>query len=265
MKKIVLILIIENSLTNNGPGKNWKEHDSSNPNSEPLEEEAIACISSWRNLNHQLNNIQIYCICPTNKPPAIATIKRLLELGVNYIHTPINDLLGADCGYINVPYGCDYIVNNIEADLYLHIDLDMTLISPLSMSFFNNIEYAAIGRLNDKERKPHAMSPGPSFESNFIIGTKEFYNDWKHTVHLMRKNNNIPKEYIAELEEFAIDKLANSKNINEISDYQVGHRYNIDNMKSLKNIIFHHNHLYEPMDNFEKYIKRILKEKLQWK
>jgi hypothetical protein len=102
-----------------------------------FEKEAIKAFSCWRKNGGWLKDIPIYAICPTKATLSESTREKFRELNVTYIETyhPITDSF--NCGFWNIPLVGKWVENNIQADYYIKIDLDMYLIRPLPKKLFN--------------------------------------------------------------------------------------------------------------------------------
>lgn len=259
-----LILVIENSKTNLGAGVHWKNEEYTRPGGEPLEEEAIECVKSWRKYYPNLN---IYCICPSRRLPQNKTIDKLKEYNVTYIEKYFKETKNFTCGYWNVPLACDWLESQLNEDILIHTDLDMKLIKPIPDKLFNS-SLTIVGALPDEDRKDIHIYPDILYhhESNFIISKREdcFYNTWlKELRNLETVYTNKTWERYSELEEFAIDSLYKSGIIKTIQYYQIGPRYKARDIPddNLDQIYFIHRHPYESNEEYGRYLRRYFKWK----
>lgn len=269
VQKIALFTVIEHSEKNIGAGDAWKEWDNTNPTSEPLEEEAIKCFTSWRKNAGWLKDIDIYCICPSNKCPKKTTISAINALNVTYIHHYIPETEDFDCGYMNVPITGKWF-EEIFYEKYshiIHIDLDMTVINPIPEKYFHYP--VVIGALDGI--KPwsliHPSKINFNLESCFMISRteKQLYKKWYDEIKKVAKYATIKPEYTAELEEFALDSMYfdmfTSWDWKAVThQYQIGERYPIRVDMNPNRVLFHHNHLYESQEVFTEYMKMRLKK-----
>ncbi len=235
-----LVLIVEN------------EHNCGEFNRpEPLVEELKLCVNSWRKYH---SDIPIVAICPSDKG-----IKSDLVQALDIEYYQLNIKQNHSCGYYNIPLGLSWAEDNLKYDYFIHIDLDMILVRPLNLEELQR-DKIYIGRLNDKEKKPNhlLMNIEYTFESNFICLHKEhgFLKRWQEvTVELYKRLDNQQNEFYPEIEEFAIDYIYQNDNypIVDLVDYQVGARYPLKNINKPNQVKFHHNHIYEPKEEFIKW------------
>ncbi len=262
-----LILMIESSETNLGAGEHWRNEEYTKPGGEPLEEEAIKCVKAWRKNAGKFKDIPIYCMCPSKRVPKDKTIRKLKEHGVVYIqeHMPITERFS--CGYFNVPLGCSWLETTLHEDILIHIDLDMQIIKDPSKLIEIPIGIdAVIGALPNEDRKDvHIFKSDYHFESNFIVAWRnsDFYFKWYVEFLRLRRSFDKDWERYAEVEEFAIDSiyLSGIKKIKPVQYYQVGSRYRAKDIpeEKLDEVYFFHAHPYEPKDEYDKYMRRLLK------
>ncbi len=265
---IALFTVIENSDTNIGAGDKWREWDSSNPSSEPLEEEAIKCFESWRKNSGWYRNIDIYCICPSRKFISEKTKKQLKRLKVSYIEQYFPETERFECGYLNVPLVGAWFEKEIGCNYghTIHIDLDMNILKQLPKGLIRP-RWPTVGTLLGGKKpwcyvdKIFGYELKRNLESCFIISdpSMDFYETWWNcTQRILGNIKAIPEKYYAEIEEYALDLMYIESPMRYKlikNQYQVGHRYPFSKKSNSKNILFHHNHLYESFENFEKYIK----------
>jgi hypothetical protein len=266
---VALLLVIENSKTNLGAGEHWRNEEYTRPGGEPLEEEAIRCVKSWR--KYYSKDVNIYCICPSNRVPQRRTIDQLKEYDVTYIERYFSETENFTCGYWNVPLACAWLEGIVNEDILIHTDLDMKLIKPIPINELLNYGFfviARVGALPDEDMKDIHIYPDLLYhhESNFIISKREdyFYNSWLEELNKLEKIYTDPTwERYAELEEFAVDNLHRKNGIESIQYYQVGPRYRAKDIPDdkLDQIYFIHRHPYESNEEYGRYLKKYLKWK----
>jgi hypothetical protein len=256
-KAFTLVLIVENN-------QNLGVISGVTP--EPLEAELIKCIRSW-NKTFPLMDIIMYC--PTHRSLPQNIIDIASKFG-RYIHKEDPDTKEFQSGYMNIPVGLYHSMADVTTPYVVHIDLDMTILNPKQLidylySFLHDYtQTPIIGRLNDKERKrltnpPWLTRPDFNFESNFIIASKKFFELWYYEAMILNsKSDELARFEIPEVEEWAIDILNTKIRINPIIDYQVGTRYPAENIKNYSQVIFHHNHVYEPTKELDNYFKNLV-------
>jgi len=264
-----LILVIENSKTNLGAGKYWENKEYTRDGGEPLEEEAIECVKSWR--QYYPKGIDIYCVCPSKRVPERKTIDQLKEYDVTYIEKYFPETEKFTCGYWNVPLVCAWIEPILYNNILIHTDLDMRLINLIpfvELLKYNSLTIARVGALPNEDRKDIHIFQGLAYdyESNFIIsrGDDFFYHDWLKELKELEKIHSDPTWHrYAELEEFAIDSLSRYDCIEPMQYYQVGPRYRAKDIpdEKLDQIYFIHRHPYESNEEYGRYLKRYLKWK----
>jgi len=270
-KRICLFTVIENSKTNIGAGNAWREWDKTNPTSEPLEEEAIECFRSWRKNAGWLKDIDIFCICPSNKIPSMSTINDIKALNVNYIEHYFQETEDFDCGYMNIPlvgewFEANYCSEDKKYDYIIHIDLDMSILKPIPEEYFQHS--MVIGALDDKKpfcyvNEVDNKDYNINVESCFIISDKfsGLYDYWNLCISsVLGYVDHIHEKYNAEIEEYGLDVLCNDLTymgadlITITHQYQIGERYPIRDDIDINNVLFYHNHKYESSDVLVEYI-----------
>jgi hypothetical protein len=264
--KPAVITTIENSQTNIGQGgKDGKPS--------PLEEDAAECFYAWRKRGGKLKDIPFYCICPSKKYPKQKTKDIMKENDIIYIEEYMPKVEEFTCGFWNVIEVGKWCENNLEEDLFIHIDLDMNLIKepPIDLFAFDSEKYIAkIGIINETF---WARDINPDYKTNFETC---FVNSWKNSgfYHIWydelvkyietnfpgMKDEEIP--HFDELEEHIIDVMYNENlyPIQPIEVFQMGFYYPIDNLKDedILNIYFHHDHYYEQKHRLHlKYLRRL--------
>lgn len=233
-----LVLIVEN---NSNCGEFNKP--------EPLIEELCSCVVAWRKF---FPEIPIFCICPSDKGLQDEIVKRL---DVEYYC--LNKKNDHQCGYYNIPLGLAWAEKNLSIEYMIHIDLDMQTLRPFVLPEVDD-PVIYIGRLNDIEKKPFHLFEDVefTFESNFICCRSDqgFFSEWQsRTEVIFQMMGSQNHEYYPEAEEFAIDHIYKDSErfkIVALTDYQVGSRYPLANIKDPMNVKFHHNHLYESKEEY---------------
>ena len=259
--KTALVLVIENSKTNLGAGISWKS-DEFQMSNEPLEEEVMGCIESWK---HFQPTIPIYVVCPSNRPPEQTTIDKIEDVGATYIHPELSESFTFTCGYLNVPLALSWFEQNYDYDILIHTDLDMKLIREPREHLFELLhdQDARVGILTPEEMKDvHIGEYEVHHETCFIVGRNGFYTDWWDETKKLCGEYDPKWERYAELEEFAVDVLWKKSHeiVSEIY-YQIGERYPVSDIpdEMLDNICFFHSHVYESAEPLAKYKVRLWK------
>lgn len=271
-----LVLVIENSEGNLGVGETYfNEEQQRLLGSEPLEIEAVKCVSHFRKYaGKTLKDIPIYAICPTERPPSTQTINLLSQYDVVYIEKFFEETRRFACGYWNVPLACSWFESHCPFEYMIHIDLDMYCLRSFDELFKHFVDnkdlQASVGVMPPPERK--AYNPFVhtfDFETNFIIAkTKsQFYSHWwraiKEIEYRVDKGKiHVPVNFYADIEEYAVDFMYAEQGwrIRPIIHYQVGERYEAKYIPDdgLKHVYFHHNHQYESDKEYSEYMRRIL-------
>lgn len=137
-----------------------------------FESEAIKAFSCWRENAGWLKNIPIYAICPTHATLSEPTRQKFRELNVTYIeaYLPITETF--TCGFWNIPLVGQWVEENIQADVFIKIDLDMYIIRPLPKDLFDDLHYSVVG-LHDRLAELHLASISeqhPAFKYFFNTG-----------------------------------------------------------------------------------------------
>lgn len=268
-----LVLVIENSEENIGVGELYDNLEPQRRGKEPLEEEAILCVESWRKNAGLFKDIPIFVICPSKKTPKKKTIKDLVKLNCTYLEKYFPETDDFECGYWNVPLACSWFEAYCPFQYMMHIDLDMKVLKPLDnigWAFFENPHTQAIvGVIPENDKKAfHPFNIEFNFETNMILArtSEQFYSFWWRFVkeiedRIKSGKMEIPERFLSDIEEYAVDMMYwNDWDIEPLKYYQVGTRYRTDDIPTqyLEKIYFHHNHIYEPTDEYEKYMRRLL-------
>jgi hypothetical protein len=137
-----------------------------------FEKEAIKSFSCWRENGGWLKDIPIYAVCSTKATLSEETRKKFRELNVTYIESyqPVTETY--ECGFWNIPLVGKWIEENIQADVFIKIDLDMYLIRPLPEYLFYNLKKSVVG-LHDHLAEMHLASISekyPTFKHFFNTG-----------------------------------------------------------------------------------------------
>lgn len=137
-----------------------------------FEKEAIKSFSCWRENGGWLKDIPIYAICSTKATLSEETRKKFRELNVTYVEAYQSITESYNCGFWNIPLVGKWMEENIQADAFIKIDLDMYLIRPLPENLFFNLEKSIVG-LHDHLAEMHLASISekyPAFKYFFNTG-----------------------------------------------------------------------------------------------
>lgn len=195
--------------------------------------ECFNCIKSWRKNGGIFKNINIYLhyISKQFLDPKIKN--ELEELNCIIIFEPI--LLNDNYGFIKVHYSSEYCFKKIKENIIIHLDLDMELLKPLTLDFFNpilkNDFKMMIGsyKKNDYEKNRNNLTNiDIKLNTDLIITTKEYHKFFYSNMIKNYKKLLVKYGDIYYLEEFAADEIyENNKNqiyiINEV--YELGEGY----------------------------------------
>ena len=137
-----------------------------------FEKEAVKSFSCWRKNGGWLKDIPIYAICSTKATLSEETRKKFRDLNVNYIeaYQPITETY--ECGFWNIPLVGKWVEENIQADAFIKIDLDMYLINALPENLFSNLDKSIVG-LHDSTAELHLSlisQEYPAFKYFFNTG-----------------------------------------------------------------------------------------------
>lgn len=254
--RIALIAPIEANKDN----LNWQTKTS--PFVRLYEDEAIKCFSSWRKNGGWLKDIHIYALCSTKNTISSTTKSKLKELDVEYIERYDEKSQSYSSGFLNLPYCGKFFETDygIDEDVFVRIDLDMSLVKPLPKSLFeNNDSTTIIGQYDINSMKDQRTSyPGIlPFDTGFMISNKKtkFYSKWyelcfSDVVLKSVEWTNIQKvlgDYY--LEEFVVDYMNYNHimPITPIQKYQFGEGYaSVDSFSDdeIDDIYFCHEHMY---------------------
>ena len=244
-----LILTVENKKSiNNINNNSLEERD--------FEKESIRCIKNWRLNGGWLKNIPIYIHCPSFELSK-ETTQHYNDYNAVLLYNYIEDIYKYDYGFINVHYSGKYFSSILKEDILIHIDLDMELLRPLSIDFFdpilnNNFEVMVGGYSNidyKNQRKP--LFGKVLLNTDIIISKNIFSNTLYNTIinccdfinnnQDILKSNNLFRIY--DIEEYGAD-LAYTllyDNIFILHDYEQGEGYYDNNLKNIP--YFWHEHI----------------------
>lgn len=250
---IALITAIEGN-NNKGEGGKYTK-------AVPLEDEAITCFSAWRKFGGELKDIPIYALCVNDNPISEETETKLKDLKVDYVEAYHSESKKTDCGYWNVPIAGMLCEQNLKVDYFIHIDLDMTLIStPSPGLFFCGAHDAQVGTLeNSTWTRNINVDHKINFETCFICSWRKsfFYNEWyqrlkvyysmfKERGYLPENREMTEKEDFrwSEIEEFVVDDMYYNKylNIKPVKDFQISQWYPVDKVDDISKVCFYHDH-----------------------
>jgi len=137
-----------------------------------FEKEAIKSFSCWRKNGGWLKDIPIYAICSTQATLGEETRKKFRELNVTYIEAYQSITETYKCGFWNIPLVGKWAEENIQADVFIKIDLDMYLIRSLPENLFLDLKKSVVG-LHDHLAEMHLSSISknyPAFKYFFNTG-----------------------------------------------------------------------------------------------
>jgi len=279
MEKIALITAIEN--INNKNNKNGDFKFKRN-----YEEEAIKCFKNWRKKAEWLKDIPIYTMCATENFISNETIEELKKLNVKYIEKKLPETDLYNNGFLHVYSVGKYLEENLDEDIFIHIDLDMNLFKELPKDLFNIKNYDVICGAYDKSSLKYQRNNFGKeiFDTGFIISQRKSLFYTKFMNGLLNFLNNIDEKYKLilkerknlplnnyDIEEYYFDKIYHENTFNlkikPVKNYQLGEGYpSIDeyNDNELENIYFWHEHLYYDKNSYNKlYEKLTFKKRLK--
>lgn len=221
------------------------------------EKESINCIKSWRNNAGWLKDIEIYILCPTEdiKPE---TKEQYKFYNVNYINEKPENFKEYEYGFANVHFAGDYFHKLLPNKMLIHIDLDMDILRPLPIEFFNplwdNKVKAYIGGYQEEDytsQRPNIISE-EILNTDFIVSISNEYNIYEKIIQGMdyiSSNYDRLSRYsdedlrVYDIEEYGADYAYNNDkdNIKLIIGYEQGEGYYYN--EKLKNVYFWHEHL----------------------
>lgn len=160
-----------------------------------FESESIDCIKAWRKNGGWLKDIPIYVHCPS-KDIEFKTKEEYRKYNVTYIHHDISDISQFEYGFINVHYSGQLFSKLLKEDILIHIDLDMELLRPLDLTFFDPIlknGYSAI--IGGYHKRDYFSQRVPIFgetilNTDLIITTNSFTFELYSTIINNCKNLN---------------------------------------------------------------------------
>ena len=228
------------------------------PNKRLLESEAVSCFQNWRRNGGWLKDIAIYAFCPTKNVITDKTKEKFKELNVTYIeeYQPVTETFIS--GFLNVPLVGKLLEERLTEDVFIKIDLDMSLIKPLPEELVNS-ETLVCGQYDDyctaQQRTVKEGWANP-FDTGFTISrrTSGFYkfffdvllDTMNSTDSEWEKVRAVSGDYY--LEEYVMDKIYNNKlwEVQPIQKYQIGEWYTpvaefTD--EQLKSVYFWHEHI----------------------
>ena len=227
------------------------------------EEEAILCFESWRKNGGWLKDIPIYTFCPTNNGIKDETLQKLEELEVCYIEEYREETEEFPYGFWNTPLCGKIFEERLDEEVFIHTDLDMTLVKPLSEDLLRNIleeEYVLCGQYDDDSaltQRPLPENWENPLDTGFIISLKKsgFYKMFYDELMLLTESNgddwwksqcsSVPPHF---LEEYVVDKMLNEEkfSLKTLQKYQLGEGYaEISKFtdEELKKVYFWHEHI----------------------
>ena len=228
------------------------------------EDEAIRCFRAWRKNGGWLKDIDIYCVCPSKNTIKQTTRDEFKKLDVEYIEYFDENIFDYSSGFLTLPFVGQLFENkvSINQNILIKIDLDMQLLKPLPVEWFNMIElgYTVVGQydvysIRDQRNTYRNFLP---FDTGLMITDKRnmFCDLWYKLCF---------KDYVIQtdqwkqtkikfgdyyLEEFVIDYIYANKlaKIFPVQRYQYGEGYaslSTFSDDEFANLYFLHEHLYK--------------------
>jgi len=246
---IALVTVIENNTDNINSNNGHFEQQ------RLYFDEALLCFKSWRKNGGNLSGIKIYAICPSKNTLSASEQLQLKELNVEYIEEYMPETETFQFGFYNVPLAMAWAEKNLKEDLFIHTDLDMTLIKPLDDTVFNAALSGKIicGQYDEiavKDQRKSDESWGLPFDTGFMINLRKlnFYEEYNNQMMELLNTDNDINPY--DIEEYIIDRMYNTDfdkfTISPIQKYQIGEGYpNISEFsdEDLKSVYFWHEHI----------------------
>jgi len=246
------------------------------------EDEAIKCFTHWRKNAGWLKDITIIAHCPTKNTISEDTKKQLEELNVRYIEEYREETDSYKNGFLNVFLSGRMLEHDeeVKEEIFIHIDLDMTIIKELPEHLFKHPNKIVCGAYDKSSILDQRENFGTEiFDTGFIISHKSsiFYTMFSNLINAFIENG-YDEEYRQiqesrkdlplndyDVEEYFFDKLYRSKLIEVIAfkNYQLGEGYpsiNEYDDEELKNIYFWHEHLF-----YDKKEYNGIKERIEFK
>lgn len=241
------------------------------------EDEAILCFENWRKNAGWLKDINIYAFCPTKNTITQKTKEAFQKLNVIYIEEFLEETKALDSGFWIVPLCGMKLEERLSEDVFIHIDLDMNLIKPLSEEMIHQVlkeDVTLVGQYDDisslEQRRIGSDWDNP-LDTGFIISrrTSRFYKFFYENLISLAKTRGDDrwKELCSDqpiyfLEEYVIDKAYNEKqfSIAPIKKYQVGEGYapvKTFSDEELMNVYFWHEHILYEKGYYDKIRERL--------
>jgi len=265
--KYLLFTVIESDI-NDGHKSQWYN---SQHHKISYEQEAIQCFKSWRSLNHELKDINIICINPTNIDISDSTKQIFNDLNIDYRFEYNSTCDSFKCRWYNVPYLGSLLEQEIDGIL-IHIDLDMTLLKPLSSKLLNLMddELAIVGAYDDDnmmDKRNFKIYKNNYEKINvtcYIVSNAKnnFYTIWWNKLHKESQKIDPDKHWreYCDMEEHSVDilKYKDKYNIRYVDQFMLGPGYTslIKNPELKNEICFIHAHEFQnKFKYYEEYIK----------
>lgn len=227
------------------------------------EDEAVLCFKSWRENAGWLKDIPIYTYCPSRNVVSEKTKEEMKRYNVTYIENFLPETDGFFSGFWNVPLCGKIFEETLTEDVFIHIDLDMKLIKPLSQDLVDSVltnDFVICGQYDDESSKSQRKIGNDwknPLDTGFIISNRKtgFYKFFYESLSEITKTKGDArwKEKCSDwplyfLEEYVIDKAYNEQNypIRPIQKYQVGEGYakiSTYTDEELRNVYFWHEHI----------------------
>jgi len=266
--KCALVTVIENS-TENINSNNGKFNQQ-----RMYFEEATLCYKSWRENGGWAKDIPIYAICVTKATLSKDEQKELSKLNITYIEEFMPATETFEYGFFNVPIAMRWAEQNLPEDIFIHTDLDMTLIKPLPEIFLEMARdgFVVCGQYDENAIKDQRNTPeswDAPFDTGFMITKRVsgFYKAYSEQMLEIIENGYEGNTY--DIEEYIIDRMYNESQwlpktvmgIAGIKKYQIGEGYpSVDEFTDdeIPGILFWHEHII-----YDKYYEKV-KEKLKY-
>lgn len=217
--------------------------------------EAVLCFNSLRTKYPKSdNNIKIICYNPGSIDIPSSKKDTFKELGVEYIHQPLENR-NTHCSWYNVPKIGMKLEKQYPNDILVHIDLDMFMVKHIPDTYLNvKSNEVKIATYSSTSLKPHIAC------TCFIVsyGKSKFYSIWDSYLLMFADMLSPESDYkgYCDLEEGIIDIMYHEDmfNISLINDeFMLGNAYS---QVATRDTIFIHAHYNQGK---EKYIKAYLK------
>lgn len=253
--KVALITVIEADKTN---------IDSSHTSVVRFfEKEAIRCFTHWREHGGSLANIDIYAVCITKNTVSASTKAKFVELGVHYVEAYHPETATFVCGFYNKPLGCMYLEQELDYDFFIHVDLDMYLMSEPHFTWASScMVYDKKQVLSERVHKDKTVID--TYNTCLMVTKRvdRIFTKWWDKLKVVDNLYLINPEYFTlhfenleyrKLEELSFDLLSKEVQIHTIPNSIFGETYTpLADMtpEEVDRICFHHYHIYERLEQY---------------